>query len=359
MAGTQANNLTNPAVSASGELDNLLLERFTGMVREATIKREQFIDHFRVQDVVGTNQVTNKNMGDTELQTLVAGQEPESHSVQFDNHSLVVDTVVLARNTIAMLHMLQSDIQVQQRMASNHAKKLIMLNDETLLTQVIKGALTDEEEGGSGGRVSGHEGGSLVRLGAVGDEKDPVKFLRAIEFVTQKMNEKEVENDDMVMACPWEQFYVLADNDKLTRQEYTVGVGVGNGDSKVNGYVMKAMGFPVRPTNRIRQVAHNTAGGEHHQLSNVSNGFRYDTLAGDANCVAVFFTSDALLIGRTMGLESDIFFNKRLKTNFVDSWYSFGAIADDLSVCGAIFAHADYVPRKKFKEANPKHLMVD
>ena len=32
MPGTNANYLTNPAVSHSGEVDNLLIERFTGMV---------------------------------------------------------------------------------------------------------------------------------------------------------------------------------------------------------------------------------------------------------------------------------------------------------------------------------------
>ena len=117
MSGTQANNLTNAAVSASGQVSNLLIERFTGLIHEQMMRKEMIVSHFPVQDVVGTNQVTNKSIGETELQVLIAGQEPEAKSTELDNHSLVVDTVILARNTIALLHMIQSDIAVQGKLA--------------------------------------------------------------------------------------------------------------------------------------------------------------------------------------------------------------------------------------------------
>lgn len=345
MAGTQANNLTNPAVSASGGVDNLLIERFTGIVHEQMMRREQIVDHFAVQDVVGTNQVTNKSVGDTQLQTLVAGQEPEASDVEMDNHSLVVDTVVLARNTIAMLHMIQSDIQVQQKMANNHVKKLIQLQDETLLTQIMKGSKA------ASGRVSGHFGGNAVTLAAAGDEVDPIKYLKGLERLVLMMNEKEVDNAEMAFVCPWEQFYVLMDNEKITNGDYVPG-GPGANGSKVTGYILKAYGFAIVPTNRIRQRAH--AAGEHHQLSNKGNGYRYDTTDDIKNCVGLLFGRDALLIGRTMGLEADMYFSKRLKVNFVDSWFSFGAIADRYEYCGAIFGAAGMTLRTKFHEANDR-----
>lgn len=335
MAGTQANNLTNPAVSASGQVSNLLIERFTGIVHEQMLRKEQIISHFMVQDVVGTNQVTNKSIGETELQVLVAGQEPEAKGTEMDNHSLVVDTVILARNTIALLHMIQSDIAVQNKLAKNHVKKLIQLQDETLLTNILKGARV------VAGRVAGHDGGNAVDLVANGDEVDPVKYLRAMESLVLQMNEKEVDNEEMIFSCPWAQFYVLMDNEKLTNGDYTPN-GTGSNGSVVHGYVVKAYGFPIVPTNRIRQAPH--AVGTHHQLSNASNGYRYDTTDAIKHCVGVLFGSDSLLVGRTMGIESDMYFNKRLKTNFIDSWFSFGAIADRYEYCGAIFAHTDFVP---------------
>lgn len=354
MAGTQANNLTNPAVSASGGVDNNLIERFTGIIHEQMLRREQIVSHFRVQDVVGTNQVTNKSVGDTQLQKLVPGQEPQSKGTEMDNHSLVVDTVILARNTMAMLHMVQSDIQVQQRLANNHVKKLIQLQDETLFTQILYGTLTDEEEGGSGGRVSGHDGGNLVELDAALDELDPVKYLRAVERLVLKMNEKEVDNAEMVLATPWKQFYVLMDNEKLTNGDYVPG-GAGANGSVVSGWILKAYNFPIVPTNRIRQVAHTGVDGDHHELSHAQNGYRYDTKATIAGCVGILFGMDALLVGRTMGVESDMYFNKRLKTNFIDTWFSFGAIADRYEYCGAIYASGFAVPliqSAKFKEAH-------
>lgn len=338
MSGTQANNLTNPAVSHSGQVDNNLIERFTGIVHEQMLRKEQIVSHFRVQDVVGTNQVTNKSIGETELQALVPGQEPEAGKVGMDNHSLVVDTVILARNTIAMLHMIQSDIQVQQKLAKNHVKKLIQLQDETLLTQIMYGAVVAD------GRVPGHYGGNSVTLAAVGDEQDPVKYLRGLESLVLQMNEKEVDNEEMIFSCPWAQFYVLMDNERLSNGDYTPG-GTGSNGSVVHGYVVKAYGFPIVPTNRIRQkTQESVVAGSHHQLSNASNGYRYDTVAAIKNCVGVLFGMDALLVGRTMGIESDMYFNKRLKTNFIDSWFSFGAISDRYEYCGAIFAHTDFVP---------------
>lgn len=349
MPGTNANALTNPAVSKSGGVDNLLIERFTGIVHEQMMRREQIVDHFRVQDVVGTNQVTNKSVGDTQLQKLVPGQEPESHGMEFDNHSLVVDTVILARNTIAMLHMIQSDIQVQQRMANNHVKKLIQLQDETLLTQVLYGAITDEDNGGTGGRVSGQHGGTVVKLAANGDELDPIKYLRAIERLVLRMNEKEIDNEEMVFTCPWKQYYVLMDSEKLTNGDYVPG-GAGSNGSVVTGTIIKAYNLGIVPTNRIRQKA--TAAGEHHELSHAGNNFRYDTKAAIQNCVGIMFSVDALLVGRTMGVESDMYFNKRLKTNFVDTWFSFGAIPDRYEYCGAIFGHADMVPRIMKRSVN-------
>lgn len=353
MSGTQANYLVNPAVSASGKVDNLLIERFTGIVHEQMLRREGIVSNFRVQDVVGTNQVTNKSMGDTVLQKLVPGQEPEAHPVQFDNHSLVVDTVILARNTIAMIHALQSDIQVQQRLATNHVKKLIQLQDETLLTQVMYGAITDEDNGGSGGRVSGHMGGTIVKLAANGDELDPVKYLRAIETLVRRMNEKEVDNEEMIFSCPWQQYYVLMDNDKLTSGEYVPG-GAGSNGSQVTGTIIKAYNLPIIPTNRIRQAA--TAAGTHHELSHAQNGYRYDTKDTIKNCVGVMYSMDALMVGRTMGVESDIYFNKRLKTNFVDTWFSFGAIPDRYEYCGAIFGHADMTPRTMKASINTHNI---
>lgn len=353
MSGTQANNLVNPAVSASGKVDNLLIERFTGIVHEQMLRREGIVNNFRVQDVVGTNQVTNKSMGDTVLQKLIPGQEPEAGAVQFDNHSLVVDTVILARNTVAMIHALQSDIQVQQKLATNHVKKLIQLQDETLLTQVMYGAITDEEAGGAGGRVSGHYGGTKVVMAALGDELDPVKYLRAIERLVLRMNEKEVDNEEMIFSCPWKQYYVLMDNDKLTHGEYVPG-GAGANGSVVTGTIIKAYNLGIIPTNRIRQAVQTA--GTHHELSHAQNGFRYDTAATIKNCIGVMFSVDALMVGRTMGVESDIYFNKRLKTNFIDTWFSFGAIPDRYEYCGAIFGHADMVPRAMKSSVNVQNI---
>jgi hypothetical protein len=325
MSGSQANFVTNPAVSAGGAVDNLLIERFTGIVHEQYLRTERFETQFNVQTVVGTNQVTNKNVGITEVQKLTPGQEPESKAVDFDNHSLVVDTVILARNTVAMLHDIQSDIQVQQRLASNQVKQLIKLSDETLLAQLVKGSAI------TSGRVTGQLGGTQVTLDSAGDELVPTALLDAIRELVQSLNEKEVDNHEMIFACPWAQFYALQDAEKITNKDYNGAEGNGG---IVDGYVIKAYGVRITPTNRITTATQTSL------LSNAQNGNRYNVSAVEARCVGILFGRDGLLVGRTMDVSSDIYFNKRLKTFFIDSWFSFGAIPDRYEHCGSILKAA-------------------
>lgn len=343
MTGTNANNLTNPAVSASGQLDSTLIEKFTGIVQEAFLKEDKFESDFRVQTVVGTNQVTTKSMGDTVVDTLTAGQEPAAHSAEFDNHSIVIDTVLLARNTVAMLHNIQSDIEVQNRLAMNQVKQLVRIEDETLLQQIIRGAQEKY------GRVSGHYGGTVVKLAAANDENDPIKFLKALRRVVQHMNEKEVEHAAMKIVIPFQQFYVLQDNDHLTNIDYNGAAGNGGG---ATGFILKAVGLNLIPTNRFGLVAQVTkkstwfvdkaAGDTLPKTHPLAKGgmSRYNVTADDMTAVALVYGGDALLVGKTIEIQSDIYFNKRLKTFFIDSWFSFGAIADRYEYCGIVVTAA-------------------
>lgn len=81
------NTLTNVAVSASGEVDSLLIEKFNGKVNEQYLKGENILSYFDVQTVTGTNTVSNKYLGETELQVLAPGQSPNATPTQADKTS--------------------------------------------------------------------------------------------------------------------------------------------------------------------------------------------------------------------------------------------------------------------------------
>lgn len=124
------NILTNAAVPNNAEVDSLLIEKFNGVVHKQYLDGENLLSGFMVQSVVGTNIVSNKYIGDTKLQTLTPGQEPEATDTEFNKNALVVDTIVLGRNTVHTLHDIQNDFSVMEKLAANQMGKLKTLEDQ-------------------------------------------------------------------------------------------------------------------------------------------------------------------------------------------------------------------------------------
>ena len=78
----------------------------------------------------------------------------------------------------------------------------------------------------------------------------------------------------------------------------------------------------------------------HHHLSNAGNGYRYDVTADMLLTNAVVTGRDALLAGRTIALQGDIFFDKKTKTYFIDSWLAEGATPDRYDNMAVVIADA-------------------
>jgi len=330
MAGSQAGALTNPAVSASGEVDSLLIEKFTGKVHEQYLKGENLQAYFNMQEVTGTNMVSNKYIGETELQAMIAGQEAEGHEVEYDKNALVVDTSVIARNIVAQLHDVQSDIESNKsKIAMNQTKQIKKLEDEMIIQQCIFGAISNTEAVRTTPRVKGH-GFSIKTVISDVQADEANSILAAIELSLEKQLEQDVEINDVVLVMPWASFNALSDAERLVNKDYTLESGV-----TISGFVLKRWNLPVVPSNRFPKVAH--TGSKHHLLSKSSNQYRYDVTTEMTNCVGILFTADSLLMGRTIALQGDIFWDKKTKAFFVDSWFAEGAIPDRWEATSAVF----------------------
>lgn len=340
MPASTANNLTNVAVSQSGEVDSLLIERFTGKVHAEYQKGENLLSNFEVQEVVGTNMVSNKYMGGTTVQRLVAGQEPEATPTSFDKNALVVDTVLLARNTEATLHNIQGDIKVHDRLAQNQAGKLKEVEDQMVIQQLIAGATTGGKFDGikvTGGTRRLKEHGAAVKVEVKETQADdPYVLLAAIEWILNGLIAQKTPIAGMKVLLPINEFSTLCDLgaidntgvSQMVEGQYMMGL-MGK---------MKSYGIPVigsqQFTQMLAQAPH--SGTNHHLLSNEDNSYRYDVTADIQKARGVVFSRDALLCGRTIALQGDIFFDKRLKTYFIDSWFSEGAIADRYDNMGVV-----------------------
>lgn len=319
------NALTNSAVSASGEVDSLLIEKHNGQVHEQYLKGENLLMHFDVQSVVGTNSVSNKYLGDTEVQVLAPGKSPDAKATETDKNRLVIDTTVVARNTVALFHDVQNDINGHKsKLAVNQAKQLKKLEDSMVVQQLVLGGISNTLALRGKPRVRGH-GFSINIIGrAANFTNSPQYLMAAIEMALEQQVEQEVDTNDICGIVKWPAFNCLRDADRIVDKSYTLAAS----DTTVDGFVLKSWNCPIVPSNRFPQMKDNDAETGHHKLSNESNGNRYDVTAAQTGALAVLFTQDALLVGRTLAVTGDIFFEKKEKTYYIDTFMAEGAIPD-------------------------------
>ncbi len=324
---SNTNVVTNPGVSASGEVDSLLIEKFNNKVHEAFDKQENLMRYFDINEVQGTDMVSDKHLGDTELQVLSPGEDPEATTTEFEKNALVIDTIVISRNAVATLHDVQNDIEgLKSKLASNQAGKLKKLEDEMLIQQMIYGALTNNSTVKTRPRVSGTGYSELITISDA-QSNDPNNLRAAIELTLERMltgvggDGDGVDVMDMMIAMPWENFNVLRDAERIVNGDYQTYAG-----DTVSGFVLKSYNIPVFPSNRFpKNVGGNVKSGTS-ILSNAQNGGRYTASLAQTNSVALIFEAEALLVGRTISLQGDIFFDKRSKSWFIDTWFAEGAI---------------------------------
>ncbi|UCR91846.1 major capsid protein [Escherichia phage ULINTec6] len=316
------NTLTNVAVSASGEVDSLLIEKFNGKVNEQYLKGENIMSYFDVQTVTGTNTVSNKYLGETELQVLAPGQSPAATSTQADKNQLVIDATVIARNTVAHLHDVQGDIDsLKPKLATNQAKQLKKMEDEMLIQQMLLGGIANTQAKRTNPRVKGHGFSVNVEVNEGEALVNPQYVMAAVEFALEQQLEQEVDISDVAILMPWRYFNVLRDADRIVDKSYTIS----QSGATIQGFVLSSYNCPVIPSNRFPKFAQ---GQKHHLLSNEDNGYRYDPIAEMNGAIAVLFTADALLVGRSIDVTGDIFYEKKEKTYYIDTFMSEGAIPD-------------------------------
>jgi hypothetical protein len=352
MAGSTNNNLINPAVGA--DVSTLLIEKFNGVVHEQYLKGENLLGAFNVQEVVGTNIVSDKYMGETKLQTLTPGQEPEAtNDTEFNKNALVVDTIVLGRNNVHTLHDIQNDFDVMTKLATNQMGKLKTLEDQMVVQQLCATGLTggvydpyaNTITGGTS-RVTGQ--GVAIQVKLKDDDtqaQDPYQLVSSIEIALMGLVTQRVPLGGMKVIVPIAEFGLLVDYGFIAQTEGGSNESTGtNFDANLSGR-LKGWNISVMGSVEFTQMKINPHDGEdHHLLSNANNGNRYDVTDNMKAANAIIYNTDALLCGRTINLQSDIFFDKKTKGYFIDSWLAEGATTgryDNCAIVASIGASAD------------------
>jgi hypothetical protein len=301
----------------AGPIDALTITEFTGVV-EGTLARKSKLDpYIQRRRVIGTNSLTNYAVGETQLQTLQPGVAPDGQLVSFSKLSLVIDTVILARNIFPLLETFQNNFDVRKQVGMEQGKKIAKFTDSAFMIAGIRVArLTKSTFSNSAGdKPEGHFGGHVETLAVAGDATDPAALYQAIANALVAMENKDIEpqSEDVILIVRPKQFYVLQQAEQIVNGEYLTSDG-----NKLTGVpIFKAWGIPVISSNNLPNT--NIVG---HPLSNANNGQGYDVNA--TKVVGLLISPRALLAGETIPLTSKVFFDDLSKQWFVDSWLSMG-----------------------------------
>lgn len=177
-------------------------------------------------------------------------------------------------------------------------------------------------------RVSGH--GVAINVDLKDDlsqMKDPYQLVSAIEIAIMGLIVQRTPLAGMKCIVPINEFSLLVDYGFIAQTES----GSNEGPVNFSGLTgtLKGYNLPVMGSTEFTQMIINPHDGlDHHLLSNSNNGNRYDVSAAMQKANAIVYGPDALLAGRTISLQGDIFFDKKTKGYFIDSWFAEGAIPD-------------------------------
>lgn len=342
---SSANNLVNPAVSYSGEVPTLLIEKFDGQVKKAYTEKMNMKSYFEIKQVQGTNSVSNKYLGTVGVQALAPGADVQGQPAAFDKNQLVIDTSVIARNIVGILADVQDDIMTKGKLAEQQVDALTYLEDRMLIQQVTYGAIMNTQAKRTNPRVPGH-GFSIDAKVKLATMEVPNAVVAAIEYVLEAQMTQNTPLEKFSIIMPWKYFNILRDAERIVNATYNTSQ-----DVTVKGFVLKSYNVPVIPTNQMPDRArdHKNIDGTvsaHHLLSNANNGNRYDVIntgadTMDKNVVALIFGTEALLAGSSIQLQGKIFMNDLNKSWYIDSWMAEGAIPDRWEQAGVVRVVAD------------------
>lgn len=330
---TDSSSLSRPGQSLGvGAVDALHIEEYGGEVESTFVKKSFMKQYFKLKSIRGTSTVTNDRVGAVSLSAVTPGVRPDASVAQFDNVSVKVDTIILARNNVALLDDFQSHFDTRMELGNEHGKEIGKFFDEAFIIQAIKCALIVKGDG-TGGTTQlpdGWFGGERVELAAGSDELDPTKLQRGLEDVCQGIEEKDVDLDGAVILVKPAQYYTLLRNDKLVDSQYSLGNG-----NYAQGMVLKSNGLPIHKTNRIP-----TAAITGHKLSNTGNNAAYDLTTGDeTDAVAIVMLPKALLAGETIPLTSKVYYMDSELQWFIDSYLAFAVTPNRPEHCGVLLKY--------------------
>jgi len=285
---------------------------------------------FVFKPLIGTDTMSNNVMGQPTLQAVSPGVEPVAKKIEVGKNIVQVKTPIIARVTTAMLADVQDHLDIRSRTPQNFGKRIAKSLDEVQFVQIVKSILFDDgDTKGTGGILSK---GQTVTLDTALDELVAADLTTAIYELSQALMEEEVSQTDGKLFMAPAQYFTLLKNDDLLDKD----INKENG-SYAHAAIQVASGMPIVATNRMSQAADTVASPVKTDSTAALYGAAYETSSAEADIVAAFVTPETIMVAQSIPLTSDVYWDKRLLTWFIDSYLAIGCGPDRTDKGAGIF----------------------
>ncbi len=321
----------------------LTIEKFEGTVHETYQKASILESVYNFTPLVGTDTMSNAAMGNPTLAKVEAGVEAAGQDIKVGKMIVQVKQPIIARVTTPMLADVQSHLDIKGKTPGNFGKKIAKSIDEVLFVQIVKSIVYDHALASGGTNATEGTGGILPigvvqELAGASDELDTAKLTSAIYAANQALHENDIDvamGDGKLYMAPAQYFTLLKNQDLMSRD-----FNKENG-SYAHAAIDVASGMPVVMTNRIMDeedtVADPAAARDSVASLYDQGDTLYETTATMAKCKAAFANSDTIMVAQSIPLTTDVYWDKRLLTWFIDAYLAIGAAPDRTDTCAGIF----------------------
>jgi hypothetical protein len=312
--------ITRPAQqNLAGAIDALMIEKFDGKVFTEYQKDSITDSAFDMPTLTGTNTLSNNAMGKPTLTSVVPGIEPDSSLVEVGKVIVQVLTPIISRVLEPMLENVQDRLDIKGRLPKEQARVISKEVDKIILHKCVQSAMKTTGVG----EIATIPGGFTHEL-ATGKDIDTTALLAGLADIALHLADNEIEVTDGVVYILPAQFFALLNADKLIDANF----------SKENGNfsmakVDKAYGLQLVMTTRLPQAAN---------ASHIM-GTAYNVSAEEATVVMCFAARDAIMSAQSIPLTSDVYWDKKTLSYFIDSYMAFGTAVQRPDEAAAVFTY--------------------
>lgn len=281
--------MSNATVSFLGKADNsgddnsLFLKVFSGEVLAAFARRNQMLDMTMVRSITQGKSAQFPALGKTTATYHTPGNEITGKVIKANERVITIDDLLISDSFIAQLDEAKNHYDVRSIYSTEMGNALAREVDQHLLQLTILAAQASAT-------VNGEDGGTVI---TDADAKtNAASLITSIFDAAEKLDEKDVPEEDRFCIVPPATYYNIVENDKILNRDFGGANGV-----YAEGKVLKVAGINIVKSNTaVDAFADNSSA-----ISGANN-----TYTGDfSNTAAVVFHKSAVGTVKLMDLAME------------------------------------------------------